>query len=813
MKRILIIYVLILLSGMTAWGQRTLMGRVEELDGKAIDGAFVALLDAQKKNLLNQATTDSVGHFSISGQHPDHILLAISSPGYHDTTMVINSADINLNLSPIRLSINTTLELSEVIVSAKPFSTTQTATGISFKVINPTLIANNNIENIIRLTPYLHIDPLSGAIQMVGKENTLIYINGRKNRMSKEGLMNYFKTLPAENIEKLDVILNPGVEYEVSPNTGVVHLTLKPSATNGFKGNMYATVGQSKVSTQQLNLNGYYVKDKFNLNAFVSAKNDPYYYLIDQLFNYKQGDIYSHQVGGNNGSPRQQYLANVNAIYQIDNKQQLGVVADFSAFKSLRDSRYITDYGRKSTQSIDSTILSQINPDRLNLSFAGNLNYTLVPLKNLNQLKIDFDYIFNKINDFSRVFNGVIDQEGKVIRTIESYTMNTPSTNHMLKLQADYTHSIAGHKWGGGIVGNISNTHSREDFENRPPSGGVVWGKRSFFYQERGVAAYLKHEKVWNNRFSTSIGLRLEYNCLKGDERGDTVAFAKEYVRVLPSASFMYALSKSVKLTYNLSMRTLMPSFRILSPFRFYTNATNYFEGNPKLLPSKLLSQNIILSLPNGFSLMLYQNIYYDAFGEESSIVPNTPSVKYTVVNYGRFNSRGVSLSFNNSIVKNVWFMNANLTGFYDNYTITTPTVNLRNNNKWSWSASLTSTFTLSQKKSWQLSHTANYASESIDLNSLFESNFVNTITLRKGVKNGSLQCMYVLPLFKYGGTYYVGAPKFNTDTPQYTSFSQHTNAGMSFWISFTYNLGNQKARVNRSQINSSDYKSRVSGY
>lgn len=813
MKRILIIYVLILLSGMTAWGQRTLVGRVEELDGKAIDGAFVALLDAEKRSLINQATTDSVGHFSISGQHPDHILLAISSPGYHDTTMVINSADTNLNLSPIRLSINTTLELSEVIVSAKPFSTTQTATGISFKVINPTLIANNNIENIIRLTPFLNIDPLSGAIQMIGKENTLVYINGRKSRMSKEGLMNYFKTLPAENIEKLEVILNPGVEYEVSPNTGIVNLSLKPSATNGFKGDLYAIVGQSKVSVQQFSANGYYVKDKFNLNAFVVAANNPYFYLIDELYNYKQSDMYSHRVGGNNGTPRQQYAANVNAVYQIDNKQQLGIVADFSSFKSLRNSRYTTDYGKSSTQSIDSTILSQINPDRLNFSVAGNLNYTLTPKKEKNQLKIDFDYMFNKINNNSRVYNGLIDQQGDEIKMLENYTMSTPQSNHILKLQADYMHTVAGQKLGVGIIGNLSNTNSHEEYNNRPPTDSIVWGKRSFFYQERGAATYLKHEKVWNNRLSTSVGIRLEYNNLKGDERGDTTAFSKDYVRLLPSASFMYVFSKSVKLTYNFSMRSQMPSFTVLSPFRFYVTATSYSEGNPKLRPSTLLSQNILLSLPIGFSLMLYQNIYYDAYNEVSSVVPNTPIIKYTTLNYGRFNSRGATLSFSNSIVKNIWFLNGNITGFYDNFTVTDPTANLKNNDKWSWRASLNNTFTLSKKYNWQLSTSTYYNSASIMLNMRFESNIHNTIILRKGIGNGAIQFMCNLPLFQYNGRYNVGTLKYNADTPQYFSFHQHTNEGASFFLSYSYNFGNQKAKVNRSQINSSDYKSRVSGY
>lgn len=810
MKRILIICVLILLSGMTVWGQRTLTGRVEELDGKAIDGAFVALLDAQKKTLLNQATTDSVGQFFISGQHPDHILLAISSPGYHDTTMVINSADANLSLSPIRLSINTTLELSEVIVSAKPFSTTQTATGISFKVINPTLIANNNIENIIRLTPFIDVDPLSGAISMASKNKTVVYINGRRSRMSGGALINYFKTLPAANIENIELILNPGSEYSVDPNTGIVNLILKPSANNGFKGDLYANAGQSKIGNQQLSLNGYYVKDRFNLNTFISGENMPSYYKIDELYNYKKSDMYSHRIGNSDG-PRQRYSANINTVYKIDQKQQIGATVDLYLLSSEHGYRNITDYGKRSIQSVDSTILSYNDPQRLNFNLSGNINYILTPQRNRNQLKVDIDYMYSNSSYDSRVFSGLVDQQGAVIKTIENYTMNTPRQNHIWLLQADYTHTIDGHKLGAGIIGNISKTDSREDYENRPPSNGLIWGKRRFFYDEKGVATYLKHEKTWSNRFSTSVGIRLEYNSLDGNEQGEVTAFSKEYLRVLPSASFMYTFSKSIKLTYNLSIRSQMPSYNSLSPFRLYSSATSYFEGNPKLLPSKILSQNIMMSLPMGFGLMIYQNVVYDAFSNTSIIIPNTPIIRSTPLNYGQNNTSGVALSYNNAVVKNIWFLNGKINGSYNKYTITDPTSNLKDNDMYSWEATLSNTFTLSQKHNWQLSTSTTYRSSFILLNTQFESSIFNMIAIQKKIRNGSLQFMYLLPLNQYQGTYYVGAPKFNTDTPEYSAFNKHTNEGMSFWLSFSYNFGNQKAKVNRTRINTSEYKSRVS--
>ena len=97
------------------------------------------------------------------------------------------------------------------------------------------LIKNNTIWGMLRYTPMLKVDEVQG-LSMLGKQDLVVYINGRKTTMSGSDVQNYLKSMPAENIKNIELITSPGSTFNVSAQTGVINIVLKRNEYEGLKG-------------------------------------------------------------------------------------------------------------------------------------------------------------------------------------------------------------------------------------------------------------------------------------------------------------------------------------------------------------------------------------------------------------------------------------------------------------------------------------------------------------------------------------------------------------------------------------------------
>lgn len=55
----------------------------------------------------------------------------------------------------------------------------------------------------------------------------LVYLDGKRVPMSGQDLSNYLQNLPAEQIDRIDIITNPGAKYEAQGNAGIIDIRLK----------------------------------------------------------------------------------------------------------------------------------------------------------------------------------------------------------------------------------------------------------------------------------------------------------------------------------------------------------------------------------------------------------------------------------------------------------------------------------------------------------------------------------------------------------------------------------------------------------
>ena len=124
-------------------------------------------------------------------------------------------------------------ELEEVVVQGKSI-VTQKSDRLIFHIANSNLTKGNNTMQLLRFTPLMQMN--NENITMLGKSSIQLYINGKKSNMNESSLQNYLRSLPAEKVERIELITDPGSEYRVDNNEGIVNLILKKDESQGWKG-------------------------------------------------------------------------------------------------------------------------------------------------------------------------------------------------------------------------------------------------------------------------------------------------------------------------------------------------------------------------------------------------------------------------------------------------------------------------------------------------------------------------------------------------------------------------------------------------
>lgn len=168
---------------------------------------------------------------------------------------------------------NTDIVLDEVVVKAKPYVLRKDVDRIVMSLPKISqLTKNNTIWGMLRYTPMLKVDEVQG-LGMLGKQNLVVYINGRKSSMSGTEIQNYLKSVPADNIKTIELITNPGSKFNVDAQTGIVNITLRRNEGEGVKGFVSAQMWQTHYNKQIASLNLNYVKRNIDLKTTFSARN------------------------------------------------------------------------------------------------------------------------------------------------------------------------------------------------------------------------------------------------------------------------------------------------------------------------------------------------------------------------------------------------------------------------------------------------------------------------------------------------------------------------------------------------------------
>ena len=200
-------------------------GRVTDTNGEAMPFVNVALMRPTDTVFMRGATTDFDGRFAIEGVDTGSYLLQASFVGY---IPFIETIDITENIEGVSIKLQRGTTLQEVqVVAEKPLYVMDGEKNMYNTKEDPS-IQTGTASDALQNAPGVEVDA-EGNITLRGVSSVEIWINDRPSHMNEEALKQYIKTLPANAIERIEVITNPSARYSTSG--GVINIVTNQKVT------------------------------------------------------------------------------------------------------------------------------------------------------------------------------------------------------------------------------------------------------------------------------------------------------------------------------------------------------------------------------------------------------------------------------------------------------------------------------------------------------------------------------------------------------------------------------------------------------
>lgn len=681
MKRILTIALGLFLST-TSYAQQpgnrgkfdaTQLPKIGVLTGALIDTdtkeplpfAAVKITHTMSEELVTGGMTDDKGRFKIESitLGPNQVEFAYVGYKTKAQEVRLGREGIEIDLGKIGLQ-SSGVELNEVTVEAeREFMTNE----IDRKVYDPSkliLSKTGSATDILENIPAVELD-VDGNITLRGSSAVRIMIDGRPSRFTGEDLSALLQSLPANSVEKVEVMTNPSAKYDPDGTAGMINIVLKKSALQGLNGSVNSSYSGADRFRAGINLN-YKVEDlNFFFNAGHSSGRYPRsswsrrdnFLGEDTLSFYQVVDGY----GGRNGN-------NIKAgiDWSPGNKHVFTIQGTINQGLRPRVSDNNTDW---TTPFLDYTLtqFSDRQGSRWNNSY--DIIYDYKPKKG-EELNVRMSYTDGSRDDVLEFTQDTLTNSIKL--PSDKYRTNSFGEQWEFNGILDYTK-----KWnkdrkfeaGAKII-------TREDLDGFNRTNIDIWNgtetylldsENEFLYGEDILAIYSNYG-FKKGPWGFQLGLRAEQANITATQITQDSTFYNNYFQVYPSAFLTYEVAAGREINMSYSRRVQRPGGRQLNPFIDYSDPFNLRSGNPYLLPAFTGSYELGFTQILKKGTTLTSNIY---FRDRSNLITWYSEVDSNGVNlttYQNLNSGedvGLDINFRGRLGKKGGFFSLGGNYFY----------------------------------------------------------------------------------------------------------------------------------------------------
>ena len=602
-------------------------------------------------------------------------------------------------------------QLDDVVVIAEKSTVEIKLDKRVYNVGKDMMVKGGTVSDVLDNVPSVTVDA-EGTVALRGNENVKILIDGKPSGLAGINIADALKLLPADAVEKVEVITNPSARYDAEGGGGIINIVIRKGKANGLNGSIMVNAGDPETYGVSANLN----KKTNDFNLF---SNIGYNYRTN-LGNTMVDAEYFNSDGSTS-----RFINERRTNERLSKGLNVNFGADLNISKSATWTNAVT-FRKNSGENPDNVLFynfdNSFNPtfvrNRLNdqisdeFSIEYSTNFTKNFKKEDHKLTVDVAISQNRENEFATIYDQILGDASTL--TTEGTSNKNDQQRNLFQLDYVLPFGKDG-RFEAGYRGSFQNNLT--DFEVTPISDF----SNTLEYVENVNAFYTQYgSKI--NKFSYFLGLRFEDSHIEVNSLSLNDYNTKKYNNLFPSATINYEFSENSSLSLSYSKRINRPRGRFLNPFSSYSSNINIFQGNPDIDPS--LTDAIDLGYLKKwdkvtFNTSAYVNITNDAFQfirkESGLFVDGVPVILSTPINLAKEYRAGFEFNVNYSPYK-WWRLNGNFNAFrnetqgdysYVDYLGNTIVQNF-DNVALTWFTRISSKVTLPYKIDWQTNGTYN---------------------------------------------------------------------------------------------------------
>jgi hypothetical protein len=590
--------------------QSGISGKIIDEKQRLLKSMTVLLLKKSDSSLVKSTLTNETASYIFKEISNGNYLILVNGMSYQKnyTSITVNNKDQTLANIILKMD---AVNLGEVTVTARKPFLEQRADKLVVNVEGSATAAGSTALEVLQKVPGVIIR--NDQVSLAGKSNLNIMINGKSSPYTDMNQL--LATTAASNIEKIELITNPGARYDAAGGA-IINIILKKNADFGTNGTVSLSTGMGlyKKNGNPIDRNFYRLTPYVSINNRKGKVNvyGNINFFHRNLFNY---DEYERVIPPSkflqtkyepNNRNSSNYRAGID--YYADDKNTFGFLYRGYSLGSLEEAINNTQEFNSNTGMLVSTFQTLNNNHIKRNNQAANVNWKHSFDSTGKELNIDLDYSNYQLNNTNDIQN--ILSSG--VSTKSTQSINNPVQFTVLKI--DYSHPLnKDTKFELGSKLSFATIDNAIVFKN----GDVIDPKRStnFQYKENINAIYSSFIKKMGG-WELNAGLRVEQTIATGESENIEV-LNRNYTKLFPSFFVTRKLDKNLSTVFQYSKRVNRPSYQQQNPFIDYADSLTYSKGNPLIKPEMVDAYKVGLTYQN-------QPFFSISYNKTNDVIFNT---------------------------------------------------------------------------------------------------------------------------------------------------------------------------------------------
>ncbi|OGS72316.1 MAG: hypothetical protein A3F91_06635 [Flavobacteria bacterium RIFCSPLOWO2_12_FULL_35_11] len=652
----------------------TITGKVIDNDTKQpLEYATIVIKSLDGK-IITGGITDTKGEFNIQVAKGVYDI-SIEFISFKTKTFKSKEINGNTDLGTITLQVDAQT-LNEVEIIAEKSTVEIRLDKKIYNVGKDMTVKGGTASDVLDNVPSVSVD-VEGNVSLRGSENVRILINGKPSGLVGLSSTDALRQLPADAIEKVEVITSPSARYDAEGTAGILNIILRKGKANGFNGSVSASAG---------------IPDNYGLSANLNYRTNKANFFGSGGYNYRNAP-------GNSKSDVT-YLNPTGTTPDFRNE-----IRDYDRQHDSYNTRFGLEYFLSNKTSLTGTVLyRESNGEDVSTNISDEFDENKILTRTNKRVELadendkTTEYSLNFLHDFNKdghkltldfQYEESIENSSALISDFnifpvlfenESERNSTDNNSKNVLIKGDYVLPIGKNsQFEFGFNTDLNKLTSDYVVEGYDSSTNQFVNNANFSntldFEQNIYSLYSQYgNKV--NKFSYLLGLRMENTDRKINLLQTNENFDKNFTEFFPTVNLGLEFSEGESLTLGYSRRLRRPGHWFLNPFESRTSQTFIRKGNVNLDPTYTNSFDLGY-IKKWEKLTLNSSLYYQHAINNIEMAQNdeirevngvdTPVIIMTPINLSSQDRYGFEFTANYNPLK--WWKMTNSFNFFKSVT------------------------------------------------------------------------------------------------------------------------------------------------